>query len=116
VDISSAATGDPTKDEAMPTSDWFDVAHFPRATFTATNFKDLGGGRYIALGMLSLRGVSRPLALPFTLAIAADRARMTGSAVVNRSAFGVGQGQFKAPDTVPFDVRIAIALTAHKAR
>jgi len=115
VDITSAATGDPTKDQAMPTSDWFDVAHFPRGTFTSTSFKDLGGGRYVALGTLSLRGISRPLALPFTLAIAGDQAKMIGSAVVNRSAFGVGQGQFKAPDTVPFDVRISIALTAHKS-
>jgi polyisoprenoid-binding protein YceI len=116
VDLASATAGDPSKDQAMPTADWFDVGHFPRAIFTSTGFKDLGNGRYQAQGTLSLRGVSRPLVLPFTLAFSGDQAKMTGSAVVNRSLFGVGQGQFKAADTVPFNVTLDIALTAHKLR
>ena len=116
VQAASAVTGDASKDQALPTGDWFDAAHFPRATFTTTAIKDLGGGRYQAAGTLSLRGVSRAVALPFTLAISGDQARMTGSAVVNRSAFGVGQGQFKGADTVPFNVVIEVALTAHKAK
>ncbi len=41
---------------------------------------------------------------------------MTGSAVINRSAFGVGQGQFKGADTVPFNIVIDVALTAHRAK
>ena len=116
VQVASAATGDASKDEALPTADWFDAAHFPRATFTTTAIKDLGGGRYQATGTLSLRGQTRPINLPFTLAITGDQARMTGSAVVNRSAFGVGQGQFKGADTVPFNVTVEIALVAHKAK
>ena len=116
VQVASAATGDPSKDQALPTADWFNVSRFPRATFATTAIKDLGGGRYQAAGTLSLRGVSRPVVLPFTLTITGDRARMTGSTVVNRSAFGVGQGQFKGADTVPLDVVIEVSLTAHKAR
>ncbi len=115
VQLASAATGDPSKDQALPTADWFDVAHFPRATFATTAIKDLGGGRYQAAGTLSLRGVSRPVVLPFTLTITGDRAKMTGSTVVNRSAFGVGQGQFKGADTVPFNVVLDVVLSAHKA-
>ncbi len=116
VQLASAVTGDASKDEALPTADWFDVMRFPRATFATTAIKDLGGGRYQAAGTLSLRGVNRAIVLPFTLAITGDRARMTGSTVVDRSAFGVGQGQFKGADTVPFNVVIEVALTAHKAK
>jgi polyisoprenoid-binding protein YceI len=116
VQTASAVTGDPSKDQALPTADWFDVAHFPRATFATTAIKDLGGGRYQATGTLSLRGASRPIILPFTLTITGGEAKMIGSAVVNRSAFGVGQGQFKDADTVPFNVAIEVALTAHKAK
>ena len=116
VQVASAITGDPSKDEALPTADWFDVAHFPRATFTTTAIKDLGGGRYQAAGTLSLRGVSRAIVLPFTLTVTGDQAKMTGSVGVNRSAFGVGQGQFKGADTVPLNVVIEVALTAHKAK
>lgn len=115
VQVASAVTGDPSKDQALPTADWFDAARFPRATFATTAIKDLGGGRYQASGTLSLRGVSRPIVLPFTLTITGDRAKMAGSVAVNRSAFGVGQGQFRGADTVPFNVVVEVALTAHKA-
>lgn len=115
VQVASAVTGDSSKDQALPTADWFDAAHFPRATFATTAIKDLGGGRYEAAGTLSLRGVNRAIVLPFNLTITGDQAKMTGSAMVNRSAFGVGQGQFKGADTVPLNVVIEIALTAHKA-
>ena len=116
VQLASAVTGDASKDQALPTADWFDVMRFPRATFATSAIKDLGGGRYQAAGTLSLRGVNRAVVLPFTLTITGDQAKMTGSTVVNRSAFGVGQGQFKGADTVPFNVVIEVALTAHKAK
>lgn len=116
IDPASAATGDRDHDGALPTADWFDTAHFPRASFTASSFKDLGGGRYLALGVLSIRGVAKPLALPFTLSITGDQARMTSQVSINRSAFGVGRGQFASADTVPLEVGVVISLTAKRAR
>jgi|WetSurMetagenome_2_1015567.scaffolds.fasta_scaffold84936_2 polyisoprenoid-binding protein YceI len=115
VDMTSAATGDSGRDQALPTRDWFDAVRFPRATFTTAGFKELGGGRYQAQGVLSLRGVSRPVTLPFTLAVTGEVAKMTGVLSVNRSLFGVGQGQFKSAETVPFDVTVNVALTARRA-
>ena len=115
VDVASAATGDADRDQAMPTDDWFAAAKFPRATFVAQSFKDLGGGHYQAIGTLSLRGVSRPLVLPFTLAIAGDTAHMNGAVALNRTAFGVGQGQWKTGDTVDTQVTVTLALTARRA-
>ena len=114
VDVASAVTGDRDKDEAMPTADWFDVAHFPRATFATTSFKDLGGGRYQAVGTLTLKGVARPATLPFTLTIAGAQAKMNGQLSVNRSAFGVGKGQFASAETVPFAVAVTVAMTARR--
>ncbi|MEI9965760.1 MAG: hypothetical protein WDM92_14995 [Caulobacteraceae bacterium] len=40
---------------------------------------------------------------------------MTSQVAVNRSAFGVGQGEFKAAETVPYAVQVNIALTARRA-
>lgn len=42
IEMGSAVTGEATRDQSLPTADWFNVAAFPRATFVATNFKDLG--------------------------------------------------------------------------
>jgi polyisoprenoid-binding protein YceI len=114
IDVASAATGDADRDSAMPGPDWFASARFPRATFVTHTFKDLGGGHYQAIGDLSVRGVSHPVVLPFTLVIAGDTARMNGQLALNRSAFGVGQGKWAAGDTVDTQVMVTIALTAHR--
>jgi polyisoprenoid-binding protein YceI len=115
VDVASAATGDADRDQAMPTADWFSAQTQPKATFTAASFKDLGGGRYQAAGDLTIRGVKRPIVLPFTLAISGDTARMNGAVDLNRTAFGIGQGQWKTGDVVATTVSVNVALTAHRA-
>ncbi len=116
IDLTSAATGDSSRDEALPSDDWFAAKKFPRATFTTTGFKSLGGNKYQAAGTLTIRGVAKPLVLPFTLAIAGDLAKMNSSVVLNRSAFGVGQGEFKSAESVPLNVTVDIALTARRAK
>lgn len=115
VDTGSATTADATRDEALPTADWFSVNAFPRATFTAARFVDGGGGRYQAIGTLSVRGVARPATLPFTLAIQGDRATMQGALVLDRRAFGVGQGQFATGDTVGVQVKVVVRVVATRA-
>lgn len=115
VDLASAATGDSSRDESLPTDDWFATAKFPKATFTTTSIKDMGGGKYQAAANLSLRGQVKPVVLNFTLAITGDTAKMNGTAVVDRSKFGVGQGQWAAADTVPFPVTVVVNITAKKA-
>lgn len=116
IDMTSASTGDASRDEAIPSGDWFAAKQFPRATFTSTAFKSLGGNRYQAAGNLVIRGVSKPVVLPFTLDIAGAAAKMNGSLAVNRTLFGVGQGEFKSAETVPLNVAVNVALTARKAK
>lgn len=115
VDVASAKTGDNDRDETLPTGEWFNSAKFPKATFTTASIKDLGGGKYQAVGTLTLKGVSKPVTLPFTLAITGDQAKMNGTVVLKRNDFGVGQGQFAAADTVPFEVTVTVAVTAKRA-
>jgi polyisoprenoid-binding protein YceI len=115
IDMTSAATGDADRDQALPTADWFSAKTQPRASFTAAAFKDLGGGKYQAAGDLTIRGVKRPIVLPFTLAISGDTAKMNGAVDINRTAFGIGQGQWKTGDVVATQVTVTVALTARRA-
>ena len=115
IDVASAATGNPDRDQALPTDTFLDASAHPKATFVARRFTALGGGRYQADGVLTLRGVSRALSLPFTLVIQGSQARMTGQVAINRLAFGVGQGEFKAVTTIPAAVNVSIAITARRA-
>ena len=114
-DMTSAATGDAGRDEALPQDDWFAAGKFPKATFTAKSFKALGGNRYQAIGTLTIRGVTKPLTLPFTLVITGGVARMNASVGLNRLAFGVGQGEWKTTEVVPGTVTVNISLTAKRA-
>lgn len=114
IGMASAATGESEVDSSLPSEDWFGSASHPRATFTATKFTHLGGQRYSASGTLTLRGRSRPVALTFTLQIDGDTARMTGSASIDRLAFGVGQGEWASTTEVGSTVTVNVKLTAQR--
>ena len=112
IDMTSAKTGDPQRDASLPASDWFDAATHPKAVFTATRFEKTGADRYVAHGTLNLRGVTKPVDLPFKLTITGDKARVVGDASLDRTLFGVGQGEFTATDQVPAKVAVHVQLTA----
>jgi polyisoprenoid-binding protein YceI len=40
---------------------------------------------------------------------------MKGATVIDRTAFGVGQGQWKTGDVVATKVTVNVAVTAHRA-
>lgn len=113
IDMASAATGDLQKDSALPGSDWFDIGHFPKAVFTASSFRSTGGKGYVAVGSLSLRGVAKPVELPFTLEIGADgKAHAKGELHLRRTDYGVGQGSWAAADTVALEVSVTVDVVA----
>lgn len=114
VDVASANVGEPQIAEALPGADWLDAGEHPKAVFTATRFEKTGEGRFVAHGKLSLRGVSQPLSLPFRLRIEGDRARVSGVTSLDRTAFGVGQGEWKSTDQIPAQVAVKIDLTARR--
>jgi polyisoprenoid-binding protein YceI len=116
IDMTSAATGNGDRDALWPDQDWLWTSHFPRASFVAHGFRATGPGRYEAAGVLTLRGVAKPLTLPFSLAITGASAKMSARVPLNRLAFGVGQGEWKATDTVAAEVTVMVDLTAHRTK
>jgi cytochrome b561/polyisoprenoid-binding protein YceI len=115
VDVGSVNTGDQQRDGVLPSGDWFDAPTHPQAVFTASRFEKLGSDRYLAHGTLQLRGVSKPVELPFRLTITGDQAEVSGTASLDRTAFGVGQGEFASTDQIPGKVAVTIALKAKRA-
>ncbi|MBX3480645.1 MAG: YceI family protein [Caulobacter sp.] len=114
--MNSAFTGNADRDASLPDAKWFAVKAHPTAVFRSTSFKALGGNRYQANGTLTLRGVSKPLTLPFTLVITGDQAKMNARVSLNRLAFGVGQDEWKNTEVVPDAVAVTIAISARKAK
>ena len=114
IDMGSAKTGDEQRDASLPAPDWFDSASHPTAVFTASRFTQSGEGRYVAHGTLTLRGVTKPLDLPFSLKIDGAAATVSARASLDRIAFGVGQGEFTATDQIPAKVGIRVQLRARR--
>lgn len=112
VDLASADTGDDQRDDSLRGSDFFDTGAHPDAVFTARDIRHLGGDRYEARGTLALRGAARPATLRFTLRIEGDRARVAGTARIDRTAFGVGQGEWAATDAIAANVDIDFSFSA----
>lgn len=110
--IASARTGDQQKDGAMPGSDWFAADKFPDATFKATSFKATGNGAYEASGTLTIRGISKPVILPFSLAISGDTAEAKGKLQLVRTDYGVGQGSWSSGQYVALDVAVTLDVVA----
>ena len=114
IDMSSAATGDDQRDSSLPSGDFFDTANHPKATYTASKFRKTGEGKFVADGTLELRGVKKPLSLPFSLKIDGDTATARGVTTLDRTAFGVGQGEWASTDQIGGKVKVSFAITAKK--
>lgn len=112
IDLASVSTGDSQRDGSLTGSDFFDTTNFARATYRASSFKALGGDRYRADGTLTLRGRARPVPLTFTLTIDGDRATARGTTTVDRTNFGVGQGEYASTDEIAAPVAIAFDFRA----
>ena len=115
IDTATATTGDSQKDGAMPGADWFAAQKFPQEHFVATGFKLTTAGGFETNGTLTIRGISKPVTLPFTLAITGDIAKATGHVQLIRTRFGVGQGAWSTAQYVALEVAVNFAITAKSA-
>lgn len=112
IDLTSAVTGDAQRDGALPGEDWFDIAKFPQAKFVTTAVRKMGVNAYAATGTLTLRGVTKPIVLPFTLVITGTTAHAKGHLSLVRTLFGVGQGTWSSGQWVGLDVGVDIDIVA----
>ena len=106
IGLASADTGNADRDSTLKTADFFDVAKFAQARYSATGFRKLADGRYVADGTLELRGVRKPVTLTFSWSDGAQPV-LQGKATVKRLDFGVGGGDWADTKTLPDEVAIS---------
>lgn len=112
IDLAAATTNDKTVNASLPGADWFDVKKHPVARFQSTSITQVKPGQYLAKGTLSLRGVSVPVSLPFTLSIQGNTAVMTGQTSLDRRSFRIGMESDAPGAWVAFPVPVKIRITA----
>lgn len=95
--------------------EWFDFARFPRAEFHSTDVRAVSAGRYLARGTLTLKGVQRPVEVPFTWSGSVNAATLEGELSVPRGAFNIGTGEWVATDVIGPDVKIRFKVALFRA-
>jgi polyisoprenoid-binding protein YceI len=95
VEVASIDTGNADRDNHLRTNDFFDAPNHPKITFKSTGIEAKGDGEYTVNGDLTIRGVTKPIALevefhgtgknPWGKTVAGFHARTT----LNRKDFGV---------------------------
>ena len=116
IPLTGVSTGNGDRDSTLSGADFFNVAKFAQARYTATKFRSLGGNQYAADGNLSLRGVSKPVTLTFTWTPGAQPV-LSGKATVKRLDFGVGGGDDWADTkTIPNEVAVSTKVVFKPAK
>ncbi|ARZ67684.1 polyisoprenoid-binding protein [Streptomyces albireticuli] len=95
VRIESVDTGIKDRDAHLRGEDFFDAARFPLMTFRSTSAEQLGGDRYRVTGDLTIKDVTRPLAIDLEFNGSAtdvygnERVGFEGGAEILRSDWGL---------------------------
>lgn len=93
IDPGSVDTGLPELDTALKSGEFFAVEAHPRATFESDRV-EASGDKFVAHGALEVKGISKPVDVPFQLARQGDAYHVSGRFEINRLDFGIGTGEW----------------------
>ncbi len=114
VDVNTINTDNSSRDEHLRSSDFFDVAHYPKITLKSTAFKHKSGSNYSGTFILTIRGKSKQIEIPFTFLDKGSSVEFKGTFKINRLDFGVGSDSMVLSDevTVKIDCEAAKSTTS----
>ena len=115
IPLASAGTANPDRDETLLGPEFFNADKFPQARYSATGFRALDDGTYVADGTLTLRGVSHPVALTFSWTGGANPV-LAGKATVQRLDFNVGGGDWADLSLIPNAVAVSTKVNLRPAQ
>jgi polyisoprenoid-binding protein YceI len=110
IDTGSARFGSAELDAEVPKAAWLNVAKFPQASFQSTAIKAAGAGKFEVAGKLTIKGATQNVVVPVQVAQAAGTSTATGSFVIKRLAFKVGDGDWNDTSLLADDVQIRFKL------
>ena len=110
VEPASATLGAAEPDAEMPKAPWFNVAKFPQASFKSSRIKAAGGGKFEVAGRLQIKGQARDIVLPVQIVQSGAESTASGSFVIKRLAYKVGEGEWTDTSLLADEVQIRFKL------
>ncbi len=110
VNTGSATLGSRETDAELPKAEWFNTARFPQATFQSSSIKSLGSGKFEVAGQLSIKGQAHNVVVPVTLVQTGATTLASGTMVLKRLAYKIGDGEWADTSLVADDVQVQFKL------
>ncbi len=110
IQTGSASFGAAETDAEVPKAAWFNVPKFPQASFASSAIKALGGGKFEVRGKLAIKGATQDVVVPVTVTQAGAASTATGSFVIKRLDFKIGEGEWSDTSMVANDVTVKFKL------
>lgn len=107
IDLASVDTGSSEADQEVAGKAWFNVAAYPKASFVLRQLTATGPNQFQATGQLTLKGQTRELSAPLKLS---PQGMLTGSLVLKRADFGIGEGMWAKFDVVANEITVNFNL------
>ena len=107
VDLASADMRSADINAAIHGPLWLASASRRWAEFDSSDIRRSGPHRYVATGVLTLKGHRGTIAVPFSWTLQGDEAVLEGMTSVDRTVFDVGSGEWARPD------QIGVHITLH---
>ena len=111
VNLMVSDMGDDEMNAILHDSAWFAVDKFAEARYTATDVRCDSDGSCLAQGELTLKGVSRELAVPFSFRADGDNATIEGGLELDRTDFNVGSGMWATGESIDLEVELRFDIT-----
>ena len=117
IEAASVEVDDPQLTAHLKTPDFFDVAKYPKATFSSTKIEPgtSGGANYTVTGNFDLHGVKKSITFPATIQVTPDDSSVTAEFAINRKDFGIVYAG-KADDLIRDEVVIKLNLKVARKR
>jgi len=117
IEAGSVVTDEDQLTGHLKTADFFDVAKYPKATFTSTKIEpsNAGGATHNVTGNFELHGVKKSITFPATIQVAPDSVSVNAEFAINRKDFGLLYPG-KADDLIRDGVVIKLTVKAPRAK
>ncbi len=110
IDLGSANLGSAETETELKQPGWFNSAKVPQATFASTGMKAVGGNKFEIAGKLTIKGATRDVVVPATLTQSGGNTTATGSFVIKRIDFKIGEGEWNDVSIVANEVTVRFKL------
>jgi len=118
IPVNSVNTDNEKRDGHLMTDDFFSAESYPSITFESTGFKKTGNNKYLMIGNLTMKDVTKKVEIPFEVKGVMDHPMVEGATLMGlsfntelmRTEYNVGTGKWAMTKVVGDKVLVDIDL------